>query len=98
MLFSIGVYPKSVQEMLGHASIRTTLDTYSHAMPGLQEAAAQRLEAEFDKEALRLLLDDIVPEEDVRETLDAEGEVETEPRRNRTFNLLIKSQLLCQLS
>ena len=27
-----------------------------------------------------------------------EGGVETEPHRNRTCNLLIKSQLLCQLS
>jgi integrase len=29
-----------VQERLGHASISITLDTYSHIVPGLQEAAA----------------------------------------------------------
>jgi integrase len=35
-----GIHPKVVQERLGHATISTTLDTYSHVLPGLQEAAA----------------------------------------------------------
>jgi integrase len=39
-----GVHPKIVQERLGHASISTTLDLYSHVAPGLQAAAA----AKFD--------------------------------------------------
>ena len=43
-----GVHPKIVQERLGHASIQITLDTYSHIVPGLQEAAA----AGFDKMVL----------------------------------------------
>jgi len=34
------VHPKIVQERLGHATISTTLDLYSHISPGLQEAAA----------------------------------------------------------
>ncbi len=38
------IYPKIVNERLGHSSIAITLDTYSHVMPGLQEAAAQRFE------------------------------------------------------
>ena len=38
------VHPKVVQERLGHASIQITLDTYSHVTPGLQEAAAFRLD------------------------------------------------------
>lgn len=29
---------------LGHSSVRTTLDVYSHVLPGLQEAAARSLE------------------------------------------------------
>ena len=29
---------------LGHASIAITMDTYSHAIPGLQEDAAQRID------------------------------------------------------
>ena len=35
-----GIHPKIVSERLGHASISLTLDTYSHVLPGLQEAAA----------------------------------------------------------
>lgn len=35
-----GVHPKIVQERLGHSTISTTLDTYSHVAPGLQQAAA----------------------------------------------------------
>jgi integrase len=36
-----GVHPAIVQQRLGHASITTTIDTYSHILPGLQEAAAK---------------------------------------------------------
>lgn len=39
-----GVHPKIVQERLGHATISTTLDTYSHVVPGLQQAAANRFD------------------------------------------------------
>jgi integrase len=38
------VHPKIVSERLGHSSIALTLDTYSHVLPGLQEAAAQEIE------------------------------------------------------
>ena len=39
-----GVHPKIVSERLGHSTISVTLDTYSHVVPGLQEAAAARFE------------------------------------------------------
>jgi hypothetical protein len=39
-----GVHPKIVSERLGHANIGITLDTYSHVVPGLQEAAALRFD------------------------------------------------------
>jgi len=39
-----GVNPKTVAERLGHASVVITLDTYSHVLPGLQEAAALKFE------------------------------------------------------
>ena len=39
-LLQAGVHPKVVQERLGHATISTTLDIYSHVMPGMQESAA----------------------------------------------------------
>ena len=40
-----GEHPKVVQEMLGHASITLTLDTYSHVLPGMQEESAALLNA-----------------------------------------------------
>lgn len=36
-----GVHPKIVSERLGHATVAFTLDTYTHVVPGLQEAAAK---------------------------------------------------------
>ena len=41
LMLKQGVHPKIVQERLGHATIAVTLDTYSHVIPGLQEAAAK---------------------------------------------------------
>ena len=35
-----GIHPKVVSERLGHATISITLDTYSHAIPAMQEEAA----------------------------------------------------------
>lgn len=40
MLIAQGVHPKVLQDRLDHASITTTLETYSHLMEGLDEAAA----------------------------------------------------------
>ncbi|CAA9544162.1 MAG: Integrase [uncultured Thermomicrobiales bacterium] len=39
-----GVHPKVVSEMLGHASITLTLDTYSHLVPVLHEEAAAAMD------------------------------------------------------
>ena len=44
LMLKQSVHPKIVSERLGHSSIGITLDTYSHVMPGLQEAAALRFE------------------------------------------------------
>jgi len=35
-----GIHPKVVSERLGHATIAITFDTYSHAIPAMQEEAA----------------------------------------------------------
>lgn len=40
-----GISPKVVQEMLGHASVKITLDTYSHVLPGMFEEAAETIDA-----------------------------------------------------
>ena len=44
LLLSKNVHPKIVQEMLGHATITQTMDTYSHVMPGIGDVAATALE------------------------------------------------------
>jgi integrase len=38
-----GIHPKVVSERLGHANVSITLDTYSHAIPAMQEEAAERI-------------------------------------------------------
>jgi len=40
LLLSSRTHPKIAQEMLGHANISITLDTYSHVLPGMSDAAA----------------------------------------------------------
>jgi integrase len=40
LLLGKGVHPKIVQELLGHATISQTMDTYSHVLPGMGDAAA----------------------------------------------------------
>ena len=42
ILLAQSVHPKVAQERLGHATIGTTMDLYSHVIPGLQEEAAVR--------------------------------------------------------
>jgi integrase len=44
LLLTKNVNPKIVSEMLGHASIAITLDTYSHVLPNMQESAAKAME------------------------------------------------------
>jgi integrase len=44
-LLRAGVHPKITSERLGHSSIAITMDTYSHAVPGLQDDAALRIDA-----------------------------------------------------
>jgi integrase len=43
-LLSKNVNPKIVSEMLGHASIAITLDTYSHVLPNMRDQAAAAME------------------------------------------------------
>jgi hypothetical protein len=44
-LLRAGVHPKVVSDQLGHASVAFTLDTYSHLIPGMGQAAADAIEA-----------------------------------------------------
>jgi integrase len=44
LLLSRNVHPKYVQELLGHANIAITLDTYSHVIPGMGDHAMRAME------------------------------------------------------
>jgi len=44
LLLSKNVHPKFVQELLGHATITITLDTYSHVLPGMGDHSARHAE------------------------------------------------------
>ena len=43
LLFQRNVHPKFVQELLGHASVVITLDTYSHMLPGMGGEATEAM-------------------------------------------------------
>ena len=43
LLFQKNFHPKFVQELLGHASVAITLDTYSHMLPGMGGEAADAM-------------------------------------------------------
>lgn len=43
LMFQRGRHPKEVQEMMGHASIRITMDLYSHWIPGMHGSAVDSL-------------------------------------------------------
>ena len=45
LMLKQGVNAKIISERLGHSSVVITLDTYSHVLPGLQEAAARGFDA-----------------------------------------------------
>ena len=45
LLLKQGIHPKIVSERLGHAKVGITLDIYSHVLPGMQEEAAQKIDA-----------------------------------------------------
>jgi integrase len=45
LLLSQGTHPKLVQELLGHATIAMTLDTYSHFLPSMGDQTVRAMEA-----------------------------------------------------
>jgi integrase len=45
LALAAGVHPKVVSDRLGHSTVSITLDTYSHAIPALQEDAAAKVAA-----------------------------------------------------
>jgi integrase len=53
LMLLAGIHPKIVSEMLGHSSVAFTLDTYSHVIGGLQQAAVKRLDEVLQPELKR---------------------------------------------
>lgn len=47
ILVQNGVSPNVVMQLLGHSSVKTTLDLYGHVLPGGQRAAADTLDPIF---------------------------------------------------
>jgi hypothetical protein len=47
LLLSRNVHLKYVQELLGHATVAITLDTYSHVIPGMGDHTARAMEDVF---------------------------------------------------
>src|SRR5215212_2374043 len=45
LLLAQGTHPKLVQELLGHATIAMTLDTYSHFLPSMGDQTVRAMEA-----------------------------------------------------
>ena len=95
LMLKAGVNPKVVSERLGHANISITLDIYSHVLPGMQEAAAEKFDRLFevdvsensDTNVSKMLA--IAPQ-------NKNGRCENESERcgSRTHDALIKSQVL----
>ena len=42
------VYPKVVQEILGHSEIGMTMNIYSHVMPTIQREAMDKVKKAFE--------------------------------------------------
>ena len=40
----IGVSAKTVQQLLGHADVSITLNTYTHVLPSMEQAAVETLD------------------------------------------------------
>lgn len=54
LLLKQGVHPRVAMERLGHATVATTIDLYSHTVPGLQEAAALSVDKALAKRRTRV--------------------------------------------
>jgi len=86
LMLKAGIHPKVVSERLGHANIGITLDIYSHVLPGLQEAAAEKFDRIFE------VVDNENSEPNVSKMLANGDGAECRPYRSRTCDTLIKSK------
>jgi hypothetical protein len=85
----MGTRPKVVAAVLGHARVNLAMEVYDHV--GWSD-----LEPALDGLAVGLVPKGTKSRQTALKSLNCM--VDGERGRNRTYNLLIKSQLLCQLS
>ena len=65
LMIQAGYPPKMLQEIMGHASITTTLDLYGHLYPGEMDRYADRLNSAADEpDAAKMRPDDDPDEQD----------------------------------
>ena len=57
LLIELGFSPLLVSERLGHESVQTTLETYSHLYPNKQEEVVSRLESDEGENYAAVLSD-----------------------------------------
>ena len=86
LMLKAGVHPKVVSERLGHANIGITLDIYSHVLPGMQEAAAEKFDRIFEGDANEN------SDPSVSKMLATSEDLASRPCRSRTCDTLIRSQ------
>lgn len=51
LLMGMGIYPKVVQELLGHSDVSITLSLYGHAVPGMHNAAMNKWQGFLQNDA-----------------------------------------------
>jgi integrase len=104
LLIQDGASLAYVKEQMGHSSIQVTADVYGHLVPGANIAWVDRLDHETTPQPNATQAQpspkkgEVAPLALEGQLLEPEEDKYGERGRNRTFNLLIKSQLLCQLS
>jgi integrase len=96
LLIQDGASLAYVKEQMGHSSIQITVDTYGHLIPGADINWIDGLDRKTSQQQNATPAQSETTEaiSDSPEVVEEDGE----RGRNRTYNLLIKSQLLCQLS
>jgi integrase len=102
LLIQDGASLAYVKEQMGHSTIQVTADVYGHLIPGANISWVDRLDEQSSPQQNATPTQPAEQEEkdasiERGELVEGKGDC-GERGRNRTFNLLIKSQLLCQLS
>ena len=92
LLIQQGASLAYVKEQMGHSSIQITVDTYGHLIPGADIAWVDKLDSETSQQlsATQAQTGESIGDDEVPQVIENVGE----PRRTRTSNPLIKSQLL----